>query len=118
MIFTIASQALLSLTIIIVLHYLYNFFKQNLTTPKVRDLVNKPNEEYKKIYTAINSEHTNKQNTEEEKEKRKIELKNYMKSLIKKKEVTIQEDTTTYNDIYNGDIKSFDLGNNSNYSAF
>ena len=34
--------------------YLYIFFKNNLTVPKTKDLVKKPTEQYKKIYSSIN----------------------------------------------------------------
>lgn len=125
MILSIVSQALVSFIIIIVLHYLYNFFKQNLTTPKVRDLINKPSEEYKRIYATINSEGKHKKISDEEKEKRKKELKNYMKSLTKNKGVNIQEDKHSFGNtsvkdtsIVNNEIQSFDLGNNTAYSAF
>ena len=98
MLFSIFTQATLSLIIIIVLHYLYTFFKQNLTTPKIRDLVTKPNEEYKKIYSTIKKSNTSTNiNNDDDKEKRKDELKKYMKSLSSKK---------------TDDIKLKDKGNN------
>lgn len=42
-----------SLLLIILVHYLYSFFKNTLTIPKMRDLVNKPLERYNEIYTTI-----------------------------------------------------------------
>ena len=111
MLFSILSQATLSLIIIIVLHYLYTFFKQNLTTPKIKDLVTKPNEEYKKIYSTIQKSN-NIEVINSEKEKRKSELKKYMKSLSKKTkdEVKLNEPSTM------GDIGSYDGG--GNYASF
>ena len=48
----------ISLLLIVLVHYLYSFFKNTLTIPKMRDLVNKPMERYHEIYTTIN--HDNK----------------------------------------------------------
>ena len=48
----------ISLLLIVLVHYLYSFFKNTLTIPKMRDLVNKPMERYNEIYTTIN--HDNK----------------------------------------------------------
>lgn len=80
---TIIFQAIISLIIIFTMHYLYIFFKNNLTTPKIKDLVNKPNEEYRKIYNTIKENMETVKNNEE-KEKMKQELKDYMKSLSSK----------------------------------
>ena len=45
---------LTSLTLIAVSHYLYIYFKNNLTQPKLKDLVNEPKEHYEKIFKTIN----------------------------------------------------------------
>ena len=39
----------ISLVLIMLIHYLYSFFKNTLTVPKVKDLVNKPTERYNEI---------------------------------------------------------------------
>ena len=39
---------IVSLTLIALLHYLYTFFKNTLTIPKIKDLVHKPSESYNK----------------------------------------------------------------------
>ena len=88
MIFSILQTTLLSIILIIIVHYIYIFFKENLTTPKIRDLVNKPTEQYNKIYKDL-----------ETKEKTstldmKNELQNYLKSLGENNE---QNNTTTNN---------------------
>jgi hypothetical protein len=44
----------ISLLLIFLMHYLYNFFKNTLTTPKIKDLVNKPSERYNEILNTIN----------------------------------------------------------------
>jgi hypothetical protein len=40
---------------IFLLHYLYSFFKTTLTSPKVKDLVNKPMRKYDSIYDSLQS---------------------------------------------------------------
>lgn len=109
---TILVHSLVSLIIIMVIHYLFLYLKKNLTTPKIKDLVNKPKEQYKKIYETINNENisttstmntdasqmnnqtTNMVNNEEEKEQRKNELKEYMKGLVESKNESQQMNQT------------------------
>ena len=76
MFLNILIQASIYIVLIALIHYLYLFFRNNLTIPKIKDLVNKPKENYKKMYTII--------------EKNKVpdnvmkdELKDYFKSLNK-----------------------------------
>ena len=45
---------LTSLTLIGISHYLYIYFKNNLTQPKLKDLVNDPKQHYEKIFKTIN----------------------------------------------------------------
>ena len=74
MLFWIIQQTIISIVLIISVHYIYIFFKNNLTIPKTKDLVNKPREQYKKIYNSL------KKGKEDSKEM-KNELKNYLKTL-------------------------------------
>ena len=46
---------MISLLLIFLLHYLYSFFKTMLTSPKLKDLVNKPQEKYNTIYNSLKS---------------------------------------------------------------
>ena len=46
MFFEIIKWAIISLILIILVHYLFNFFKENLTIPKTKDLVTKPLEKF------------------------------------------------------------------------
>jgi cell shape-determining protein MreC len=55
MLFEIIKISIISLLLIFLLHYFYRFLLQNLTTPDVRDLVNKPKQNYEKIFNTINS---------------------------------------------------------------
>ena len=45
----------MSVLLIFLIHHLFNFFKSTLTTPKIKDLVNTPNEKYKNIYNIISN---------------------------------------------------------------
>ena len=88
--------SIVSFIIIFVIHNLYNFFKNNLTTPQVKDLVNKPTEKYKEMYSILNKDNTYSSNTfgsgsatettsgsNVNKEKMKNDLKNYLKGITK-----------------------------------
>lgn len=64
------------------IHYIYIYFKTNLTVPKTKDLVKKPIEQYRKIYNSIQKEIPKKI----DKTNMKGELKNYLKELTKNSE--------------------------------
>jgi hypothetical protein len=56
MLLWIGKISVLSLLLIFLIHYLYSFFLQNLTTPKIKDLVNRPNEQYENIMKSLSGE--------------------------------------------------------------
>jgi len=72
----ILQQTIISIILIVSVHYIYIFFKDNLTVPKTKDLVKKPTEQYNKIYDVIKKKNNQKNNM-------KNELKNYIKELSK-----------------------------------
>ena len=79
MLFFIIQQIILSLILIAIVHYIYEFFKNNLTEPKIKDLVNKPKAKYDQIYNHVTS-------TEQEappSSSMKAELQNYLTELSK-----------------------------------
>ena len=85
--FWIISQIIISIVIIATIHYIYNFFKNNLTVPKIKDLVKKPKQQYKHIYESILE---SKKEKEKKKSNMKSELKDYIKELsMGKKEKNI-----------------------------
>jgi len=56
------QTAVISLVVIMILHNIYIYLKDNLTYPNVTDYVNRPNEKYNEIYNIIsktNSENIN-----------------------------------------------------------
>ena len=46
-------SAIISIAVIAIIHYLYNFFKDNLTSPKIKDFVDVPTQQYNDIYNTI-----------------------------------------------------------------
>ncbi len=46
-------MSLISIIFIFVVHYLISFFKNTLTVPKIRDLVNSPSQKYQNIFNTI-----------------------------------------------------------------
>jgi len=56
MIFFTLKTIFISLLLIALIHYLYGFFKNTLTVPKVKDLVNKPAQRYNQMFASINNE--------------------------------------------------------------
>ncbi len=57
----IAQISIVSIIFIFLVHHLLIFFKSTLTVPKIKDLVNSPNQKYKDIYDTLlhKSEYTN-----------------------------------------------------------
>ena len=78
----IVKQITLSIIIISLIHYLLIFFKQNLTDPKIKDLVNRPEQKYKEIYQSLEAK-TPEIPSNETKMDMKAELKNYLQGLGK-----------------------------------
>lgn len=50
---------IISLVLILLVHYLYSFFIDTLTVPKVKDLVNKPIQQYNDILSDIKNNSSN-----------------------------------------------------------
>ena len=49
----IIQISLISIIFIFLVHHLILFFKSTLTVPKIKDLVNSPNQKYQHIYDTI-----------------------------------------------------------------
>ena len=49
--------------LIFLLHNLYLFLEKHLTTTKIKDLYNEPNNEYKKIYKLLDNKYINEINS-------------------------------------------------------
>ena len=109
MLLWITKQIVISLLIIVLAHSIYMFLKTNLTTPKIRDLVNKPKADYDKIYENINLKGENEEiknpnkTTIEEEKNMKSELQNYLKELsvnTKRKDISSANFTDNFSSQY------------------
>lgn len=83
MFYDIIKTSILSLLIILFLHYIYDFFKTNLTTPKINDLIVRPTETYQEINKVLSNETISLLPPIVE-NNMKDELKNYLKTLSTK----------------------------------
>jgi len=59
----IIQISLISITFIFLVHHLLLFFKSTLTVPKIKDLVNSPNQKYQHIYDTISDNSTSNFNS-------------------------------------------------------
>lgn len=119
----IIQMSIISLILIILVHYLFTFFMTNLTIPKVKDLVNKPQEQYEVLYNTMR-EQPKPQNNSSDNESMKTELKNYLKELSdKNKGNNNNNNTNTVNGVkevndMGGLMSSDGVFSSSNYSSF
>lgn len=88
----IIKTAILSFIFIFLSHNLYLFFKNNLTVPKVKDLVTTTNEKYNDMFNVINTQNETTNNLVNEGDNMKNELKDYIKNISLKN--TSPNDTT------------------------
>lgn len=79
------------LLLILLVHYLYSFFKNTLTIPKIKDLVNKPSERYNEIYKTINEKKNNEKLNYEDNNNNnnnmQMELKEFLQTLHNKNNI-------------------------------
>lgn len=81
MLFNIFQNTFLSIIFIVVVHSIYKFFKNNLTIPKTKDLVNKPSIQYEKIKNELNKFKNEDKLKKKSDNEMKTELQNYLKEL-------------------------------------
>ena len=109
----------ISLLLIALIHYLYSFFKDTLTVPKIKDLVNKPAKRYDEMYDMMDnskiqgvveqneymqsqhmqSQHMQGQPTQDQ--SMQEELKNFLNELKKPNEIKFNNNNNNNNDINN-----------------
>ena len=81
MIFHLFQNVFLSIIFIVIVHSIYKYFKNNLTIPKTKDLVNKPSIQYNKISQEIKNSKIKSIEKQKNEEDMKAELQNYLKEL-------------------------------------
>ena len=106
MFFNIILYTIISFVVIYICHKIFEFLRDNFTTPIVKDLIDNPKQRYKEMYSIINNETTDT----ESKENMKNELKSFLKRNNNKEE-EIKKEGKNVNDI---GYSSFSLGNNDN----
>jgi hypothetical protein len=119
----IIQITIISIVLIFLVHYLFNFFKSTLTVPKIKDLVNSPTQKYENMFNVIsknnfdaniennlntNYEYTIKDLLPKQEPDMKSELKNFLK-----KQLTTNDNTTT-----STSITSLDSMMSNSYSEF
>jgi hypothetical protein len=77
MLFWISQQIVISLIVIVLIHSIYTFLQNNLTTPKIRDMVQRPAQQYREIYDTIKPPESSSPSSSN----MKNELQNYLKEL-------------------------------------
>ena len=102
----IGKISFLSLLLIFLIHYFYVFFLQNLTTPKVKDLVNRPNEQYDDIMKSLKSEEMPRKHEQTIPNIGKSDaMKNELKSFLEK-EMKTRKDTPIFNGMNDSLVQS------------
>lgn len=117
MLFWTVQTIIISFILIFLVHHLITYFKQILTVPKTKDLVNSPIQKYNDMFKIIESESLNGNknaninmedylpksksgfSSEEIKNDVNIEMKNELKSFLKKQMNPTSAATTTTTDI-------------------
>lgn len=133
MLFLTLKTIFVSLLLIVLVHYLYGFFKNTLTVPKVKDLVNKPAQRYNQMFAGINNENDytmqdrnvkgdqqiknfSSQDKIMGQESMQAELKNFLNELKKPNANNVVQTNTTTNTTTNIMPSMIDA-NNNNFSA-
>jgi len=128
MLFWTVQTILISFILIFLVHHLITYFKQILTVPKTKDLVNSPIQKYNDMFKIIGSAESLNSNAnqniniedylpkpgftpEEIKNDVNQEMKNELKSFLKKQMTTNASSSTTTTDI--STLDSF--GSSSSY---
>ena len=127
----ILQITIISIVLIFLVHYLFNFFKSTLTVPKIKDLVNTPAQKYENMFSVISKSNSDTilsanisantvNNTTNEytltdllpKQETKTDMKNELKNFLKKQMGAINNtnDTTS--------ISALDSMMSNSYSEF
>ena len=135
----ILQITIISIVLIFLVHYLFNFFKSTLTVPKIKDLVNSPTQKYESMFNIIsknnskthnnkdnndnntfNNDNNNNNNNENEytltdllpTQETKTDMKNELKNFLKKQMNPTDESNNTTS------ISALDSMMSNSYSEF
>ena len=59
----LVQNIIFSVSLIVIIHYLYLYFETTLTAPKVKDLIHCPKQKYKSLFDTVNKNLDNATNT-------------------------------------------------------
>ena len=117
------QTAIMSITLIFLVHHLISFFTLTLTVPKIKDLVNTSTQKYEHMFNVISNSNSNSTSSRETMEYSLLDLipktedtsmKNELKSFLKKQLNNPSKNVTGSTEI--SDIDS--LMATSSYSKF
>jgi hypothetical protein len=130
----ILQITIISIVLIFLVHYLFNFFKSTLTVPKIKDLVNTPAQKYENMFSVISKSNSDTilsanisadtiNNATNEytltdllpKQETKTDMKNELKNFLKKQMGTINSANDTNNTT---SISALDSMMSNSYSEF
>lgn len=131
MLFWTVQTIIISFILIFLVHHLITYFKQILTVPKTKDLVNSPIQKYNDMFKIIDSNNASNHNptivniedylpksiftSEEIKNDVNQEMKNELKSFLKKQ---MTNSTSNNSDTTSTNISALDSFGSSNYSNY
>ena len=136
MFFNTIKAICISLLLIALIHYLYAFFKDTLTVPKIKDLVNKPAKRYDEMYDIMDNNkiqdqtmqgqtmqgqgQINMQGQSMQGQSMQDELKNFLNELKKPDETTFKNKNNDFpnkNNDFQNKNNDFQIKNNDFPSA-
>lgn len=100
MLLYIIRQLFFSIILILAVHYIYLYFQTNLTRPAIKDLVDKPKQQYKEMLDYVKKIPIKKK----KKDPMKDELKNYLKDLSDDKPNNIINNEPTYSNEFGASL--------------
>ena len=113
----IIQISIISIIFIFLVHHLIMFFKSTLTVPKIKDLVNSPNQKYQNIYDTISHKSTSYTDIDllPINDSNNTDMKNELKSFLKKQ---LNNDSDTNNLMGSNTVMGLDTMSRDKFSNF
>ena len=113
----IIQISIISIIFIFLVHHLIMFFKSTLTVPKIKDLVNSPNQKYQNIYDTISHKSTSYTDIDllPINDSNNTDMKNELKSFLKKQ---LNNDSDTNNLMGSNTVIGLDTMSGDKFSNF
>ncbi len=113
----IIQISIISIIFIFLVHHLIMFFKSTLTVPKIKDLVNSPNQKYQNIYDIISHKPTSYTDIDllPINDSNNTDMKNELKSFLKKQ---LNNDSDTNTNTNTNTVMGLDTLSGDKFSNF